>query len=211
MAEPRDKATLQERFGFADKDLESPEHDRWMIWLKNNLKSVIDFLLPQVGIAGRIGSSFSSVEIVPGAPVEITFKRSEHPMKNGYFVVGFVDYFASTRMAVSVTYSRGGRPQRETHTCHWYIEVKTEIPSFGKLMRQLRLYEAFIHNADSETQKSVIVVMSTDLRFRDPIEQEGIIFFNPKEMIDGPEDEGEIDGDAELDRLLMECEDDSKG
>jgi len=46
MAAPKAQ-TLQQRFGFADKDLTTPKHDEIMVWLDANLESIACAFLPR--------------------------------------------------------------------------------------------------------------------------------------------------------------------
>ncbi len=47
MAKPRSK-TIQERFGFSDKDSKTPLHDEIMLWLDDAVRNHFDLLFPHL-------------------------------------------------------------------------------------------------------------------------------------------------------------------
>lgn len=147
MSEPK-ATTIQQRFGFNDKDLTTPEHDKIMLWLDENIEEVMR-------------------KIFKISPVEKIKTKWEYPIidqkgRSG-FIIGFID------MAVQFVEIL----EWEGKTCleqkNALFEVKTKIPSLGELFRQLNMYKQY---ADGKK----IVVVSPDTRFKKQIENQGFMF-----------------------------------
>lgn len=97
----------------------------------------------------------------------------EHPVKNGNFLIGFVDMFVS----ISIPYHLELRNEM-SFLPYWDIkdtkkiiifEVKSVIPSLGEVIRQIRMYEAFVSQAK-------FIVVSPDNRFESALKSQGIGF-----------------------------------
>lgn len=91
----------------------------------------------------------------------------ESPIKSGDYTVGFVD---------CKTTIKGKHLSREHISIDFsgidaYLEVKTTIPSFGELMRQMNLYRTNIR------KPALWVVVSPDDRFADAIRSQEIYFY----------------------------------
>ena len=110
---------------------------------------------------------------------EITIKSTwEYPIKNGNFMIGFVDmiieYSATLELMVSYSDSREPLPRLP----RWYngkssgtmaFEVKSVMPSLGELVRQVRMYESFLH-------KIPFYIVSPDDRFASALKGQNIGF-----------------------------------
>lgn len=90
----------------------------------------------------------------------------EYPITNGpnKFIIGFID------LRVHLSY-----PELKTdyHICNEsrytiYIEVKTTIPSYGELVRQMRMYQS---------DGVILLVVSPDDRFASALREQGIYFY----------------------------------
>lgn len=113
---------------------------------------------------------------------KIAQKRCEHPIMNRSYTIGFVDLYVQT--IYYTPHLSGYRKPREypppavalpkpvydDKTLHYYFEVKPRIPSFGELVRQLRMYQSYLNPEDK------IIVTSPDERFLDAILGEGFLF-----------------------------------
>src|SRR5260221_13735603 len=126
--------TLMEKHGFLDKEKGTPEHDRIQKWVYKNAHKIIDELF----VKGAQG-------------FEIKVNRWEHEIIqtnfNNKIVVGFVDLF--------VQYLKENDPIGP----EWpsvFFEIKTSIPSVGKLIRQLNFYRTHLGN------KTFVVVCPDD-------------------------------------------------
>jgi hypothetical protein len=112
--QPRAK-TLQERFGFQDKELSTPRHDELMMWLDENIEACLRSLLDQTELTeSDIRPQYSKgvkweeenltkyrkgqpLPPVPDCEHQLRFqikkKVWEQPLSSGNFIVGFVDMF----------------------------------------------------------------------------------------------------------------------
>lgn len=113
-------------------------------------------------------------------------KRWEQPIVSREYTVGFVDIYATYEMpCLSVKGIEPTGPgyshfalKSDKSLPEWYIhwtdkavafEIKTNIPSLGELIRQIRMYQTYL--------SAKFVVVSPDDRFADPIESQGIGFY----------------------------------
>jgi len=150
MAAPKAQ-TLQQRFGFADKDLTTPKHDEIMLWLDQNIVTVIGHIL---------NHSKRWKQIAEGREWSHGDTEWEMPVisRSGYgnqYIIGFVDL--ATLVSV-------GSDQR-----YFMFEVKSSIPSLGEVIRQIRMYETYSRGA--------YVIVSPDDRFADALRAQGIEFY----------------------------------
>jgi hypothetical protein len=113
--------TIQQKFGFADKDLTTPKHDEIMLWLDAN---IIQVMAPKVSrhtwskdsIAGwrtradqamANDKDWTGLGPIPDYPDLTITKRWEYPITTGQgnkFIVGFIDMLATIpepRLSVS--------------------------------------------------------------------------------------------------------------
>lgn len=164
MAKPK-MQTLIEGMGFKDEDRKSPFHDKITKWL---FYAVDKYLAEWVGYNpvwtvedinmespdrsyGREGYDSTSKERdvlnmdIPKKPsFEIVFKDLEHIMKDGIGrMVGAIDFFVSYRHN-KLYYDRSNgnfKIFNEQYNYTAYFEVKTQIQSFGELLRQINIYK----------------------------------------------------------------------
>ena len=148
MAKPKAQ-TMQQKMGFMDSDLGTQKHDEIMLWLDANIEAVI--------------------ESITGNKAEVENKIWEYPIvqRGGYgntskFVIGFIDL-----VAISSIENRFKGQIR--NAC---FEVKSSIPSLGELIRQIKMYETYIHH------EHFFVVVSPDARFADALRSQGIEFYH---------------------------------
>ena len=192
MAAPKTQ-TLQQRFGFQDKDLTTPKHDEIMQWLDSDLLNV----LKSIGIINIINRRQQSAiekgvkaayndEIIKSAPVlsedydismiKIT-KIWEAAIQDKSYVIGFVDFRAIIKFPItcvveslSGNYYNSDRYKWGVHDDEIIInfEVKSTIPSLGELFRQIQLYKVY--------DKNPFVIVCPDDRFREQIESQELKF-----------------------------------
>lgn len=166
--------TLQQRFGFQDDDLKSANHDEIMIWLDENIDSLIgDFFL-----TGEMKEPDDFGDFAQ--PVKVLLKQWEKPIMNGNFMIGFIDMFAKILIPSlhSVEKSHGKYPTYVEIPSHnkWernlrnvMFEVKTSIPSLGELLRQLAMYREYYKESD-------VIVVCPDNRFEKALKSQGVGF-----------------------------------
>jgi hypothetical protein len=149
----------------------------------------------------KITACRKQIEDLPAAwiypvPLTIVQKRSEQPVLNGTFPIGFVDLFIETKgeePVISTSSSDVDKWEAALDSdpdlpgyClfkvqeHYYFEIKSRIPSLGEMIRQLRMYEQYIPNParqySSSRTNSRLGVVSPDRRFAREIRNEGFFF-----------------------------------
>jgi len=141
MVEKMRASTLQQKFGFRDADLTTPEHDQIMIWLHNNCKTICDQWCPNwpretVAWAKEWGIALPDW---PGVVVDTV--QWEHPVMSKQFMVGFIDLRATISLPQCHVFD--GKIEVTTRRSHICFEVKSSIPSLGELVRQINMYRAY--------------------------------------------------------------------
>ena len=189
--------TLQEKFGFVDEELGTPQHDAMMIWIDQHAEELI-----REYFSISSGWSDESIAVVraeadqivrrcfhklpwtglgepPPMKLKILEKIWESPIvtKNG-FAVGFADMEAIVIPPgrLSCSWNERHDPQESDLPC-WtcdankesvIFEAKTSIRSVGELIRQIRLYQ--------EYRKGHYIVVSPDDKFANVLRGQDIHF-----------------------------------
>lgn len=112
-------------------------------------------------------------EVPPRPPCKVLDVKWEFPIRNGQYVIGFIDLCVIVNKAELWLDGVDGATIAPCwkvgfdHT-NLFFEVKPSIRSLGELMRQINLYRAYEH--------SQFFVVSPDDRFRPQLETQGIRF-----------------------------------
>jgi len=147
--------TLIEKHGFKDSDLTTPEHDRIMFWLVENIEQVVN-----------------EVIIKDYTKFKIDFLKAEYPIVkySGYSqdksIIGFFDLFVRIQTEAVENFPAQNRTIA--------IEIKSIIPSVGETIRQLNFYKSF-------SQYDYYLIVSPDDRQVDFFEKQGFKFYKYKE------------------------------
>jgi len=147
--------SLIEKHGFKDSDLTTPEHDKIMFWLVENIEQVIN-----------------EVIIKDYTKFKIDFLKAECPIvkfsgyANDKSIVGFFDLFVRI-----VTEAVEDFPAQKRSIG---IEIKSIIPSVGETIRQLNFYKSF-------TNYDYYLIVSPDDRQMDFFIKQGFKFYKYKE------------------------------
>ena len=203
-ASNRKPQTLQEKFGFHDDDLKTPQHDAIMMWLDGEARRDAQSLFgipstwtqPQIERTDRVYRDYCS-KIGPDAkakpalpewmPPKVLACVWEQPVaKTGSnWVAGFVDLRATVAVSDFLhTYNGYWHKEGLQFTfCYsdvdFLVEVKPKISSAGETIRQIRFYEQ--HYAERPAQ---FYIASQDTRFKGLFERQGIGFIEvPKHVI----------------------------
>lgn len=179
-------ATLQQRFGFQDHELKTPEHDRIMLWLDAHVDA---WILGRISLGWnkekveRMASEMSDLvkdsvgQWAPGdlppRTVSIVSKVWESPVMSGKYMVGFIDMKVDVKQsALTYTIPRRSQefPEWSAYLTDWFylFEVKPSIPSVGEVIRQIRMYKQY--------QPGTYVVVSPDDRCAVTLKGQGIEF-----------------------------------
>lgn len=148
--------TYLEKLGFFDKDKKKPEHDMLQKWVDRNFMIILKELYPH------------------SSEQNISFKHWEYQIFNTNSnqtystLIGFIDL----RIDIAANLDK-------TKVKHYtfFIEVKTEIPSLGELIRQMNTYRAY--TAKEYFEKKYLVV-SPDDRHVDILNEQGYLFYKYK-------------------------------
>ncbi len=198
--------TLQEKFGFVDDDLKTPQHDAIMMWLDTSIREDAAAVLgfgkswseaSQKKMAAAFeeyreyckkhGYTQRTIELptLPDrTPPEILSCTWEYAVQKhrSNWVAGFVDMRVDIR-----------RPVLETDEKLWHemfrikcypeqeiylIEAKPKITSVGETIRQVRFYQ------QHDEYRSEFYIASPDVRFKHVFNDQGIGFIEvPKHVI----------------------------
>jgi len=152
--------THLEKLGFSETDKKNPTHDKIQTWVYENIETVIR----------------ETVMKKNEHPWKITKNKWEHEVicKNGSYktVVGFIDIMAEIHGVFdydpkSVIQSYNRKPV--------FIEIKTEIPVLGELIRQMRAYQTY------EGFYNVYIIVSPDDRHEKILNEQGFYFYKYKD------------------------------
>jgi len=151
--------THLQKLGFSDTDKKSPQHDKIQTWVYRNIKTILE-------------ETFMKNN---PHPYEVSVGKWEHTVihesGNYKMVVGFVDIKVDIHGKFFIKDSK----EHESLTKTLFIEIKTQIPSLGELIRQMRAYQAF---GDRFTSYMVI---SPDDQFETILNEQGFWFYKYKD------------------------------
>jgi len=154
MAEPKAKTNLQ-KMGFLSKDKKNSKHDIIQTWVDDNAKKIISETIMKEN----------------PHPFEIKDIRWEHQVMhtNGSYsaIVGFIDL----KIHIKGKFYYWDTKQYENSDRQIFIEVKTEIPNLGELIRQMRTYQTY---ADRNTH---YLIVSPDDRHTNKLKEQGFYFY----------------------------------
>ena len=146
--------THLEKLGFSDKDKKDSKHDVIQKWVEKNIKTVIE----------------ETCMIGNPNPFTIKSVKWEYPVNhisgNYKMLVGYVDIVAHIKGQIYFNDSK----QYEEVDSYVFIEVKTEIPSLGELIRQMRAYQNY------NDKRTSYVIVSPDDRHIETLESQGFLF-----------------------------------
>lgn len=148
--------TLLEKMGFVDEDRKSPDHQKIQEWTYNNAALVIDDLFAKGEWTFQILSNEWEYEVYAHS-------------YNSKSIVGFVD--------IAVKFEKDNdKKEWDDERPRVFFEIKTKIPSFGDLLRQLKVYRTYL-----TYKKQVFVVICPDDSFADLIKEQGFFFYKYKD------------------------------
>ncbi len=154
MAKPKAKTHLQ-KLVFLDTDKKNSKHDIIQIWVYENIEKIISDTIMKKNTH----------------PFEIKDIRWEHQVMNinGRYtnVVGFIDIMVRFK---SKFYFHD-TDEYEDFTKQIFIEVKTEIPNLGALIRQMRTYQAY------ERNDTYYLIVAPDDKFKKLLNDQGFYFY----------------------------------
>jgi len=172
MANPRAQ-TLQQRFGFVDKDLTSYGHDIIMTWLDDYCRQTfipwaIDVLQKECDEMAYHEEDLT--KIPPKIDTETEIKW-EYVISVNKYVVGFIDM----AVIINVPYLRhtDAYPAEtwwQFHSRTFCFEVKTKIGSVGELLRQINMYREYV--------KWQFYVVAPDSQYKKQLQSQNVGFIH---------------------------------
>lgn len=154
--------THLEKLGFADTDKKKADHDKIQTWVYENIGIVIN----------------ETVMADNKLPYKIIKNEWEHPVVytsgNYKLLVGFIDIF----VRIGGTFDAKGPYNFNHTTLNVFVEIKTEIPSLGELIRQMRAYQTYVDHFENYTK---YMVVSPDDRHAKILNEQGFYFYKYKD------------------------------
>ena len=159
MGEIKAKTHL-EKLGFSDSDKKDSKHDVIQKWVQNNIEKIIT-------------ETFLKDNQHPFIIKDVKWEHTVN-LINGNFkmLVGFVDVVAHIKCKNFCKYSN----KFEDVDRYAYIEIKTEIPSVGELIRQMRAYQNYTID-----DRVFYLIVSPDDRHIETLESQGFYFYKYKD------------------------------
>ena len=144
--------TLQQRLGFGDPELSTPQHDSIMMWLDSRMGTFVKENAPDP----------AEYEDGCEATLDKISTTWERPILSGKYMVGFADLQVSTRWRID------GPGRFYMDSLSFWFEVKPVIRSVGEVIRQIRMYQ--------EYTEGEWFVVSPDTRWADVLAAQNIGF-----------------------------------
>lgn len=151
--------THLEKLGFSEKDKKDSKHDIIQTWTYENIEKVIA----------------ETIMFKNPHPYKIITNKWEHQVMyvNGNYkmIVGYIDILV--RIQGKFYYS--DTKEYEDATKDVFIEIKTQIPSLGELIRQMRAYQSYA------TGLTDYLIVSPDDRHLKILNEQGFEFYKYKD------------------------------
>lgn len=151
--------THLEKLGFSETDKKDSKHDIIQKWTYENIEKVIA----------------ETVMAKNPHPYKITTNKWEHQViyTNGNYkmIVGYIDIF----VRIHGKFYFSDTKEYEDSDRGVFIEVKTQIPSLGELIRQMRAYQAY------EGYHTHYLIVSPDDRHQKLLKEQGFWFYKYKD------------------------------
>lgn len=147
--------THLQKLGFSERDKKNSNHDVIQKWAYQNIEKIIS----------------ETVMSKNPKPYKIVANKWEHQVmhENGNFrmIVGFIDIL----VRVQGEFYFSSLKEYDYYTKDVFVEIKTQIPNLGELIRQMRAYQTY---SDNITE---YIIISPDDRHKDILEEQGFIFY----------------------------------
>lgn len=151
--------TQLEKLGFSDTDKKDSKHDIIQTWTYDNIEKIIA----------------ESVMHNNPHPYKITTKKWEHQVMhiNGDYrmIVGYIDIL----VRIQGKFYFNDTKKYEDTSRNVFIEVKTQVPSLGELIRQMRAYQVY------EGLQTYYLIVSPDDRHKKILVEQGFCFYKYKD------------------------------
>jgi hypothetical protein len=170
--------TMDSLIGTYDRDLKTPAHDEYCIWVDKLFhKAIINnkTIIKKLEEKELRGKGFLKISREP----KLNTLNWEEPIRNNGYVVGVPDF----TFCLVYSYDRMSNvDERKISTGEFcirgFIEVKPKIRSIGETMRQLQIYKSYLDHLGSPEEKFVILVTDS-VEHIDLFEKQGFIVIVP--------------------------------
>jgi hypothetical protein len=154
--------THLEKLGFSEKDKKDSKHDIIQTWTYNNVEEVVKEIIMKNN----------------PHPFKIVTNKWEHEVifVNGNYkmIVGYIDLL----VRIKGKFYFNDTKKYEDYTKSVFIEVKTQIPNLGELIRQMRAYQSYQRDVDTLTE---YLIVSPDDRHKEILQKQGFGFYKYKD------------------------------
>ena len=148
--------THLQKLGFSEKDKKNLKHDTIQKWAYDNIDEIVS----------------KTVMADNPHPYKIVANKWEHQVlyENGNYkmIVGYIDLM----VIIKGQFYFHDTKKYEEGEMSLFIEVKTQIPSLGELIRQMRAYQSY--------QRGVLnryMVIAPDDTHKDLLKEQGFLFY----------------------------------
>ena len=142
--------------GFSEKDKKNSKHDIIQKWTYDNIESILS----------------NTIMADNPYPFKVSTKKWEHQIifQNGNYkaIIGYIDLLVK----VDGKFYFPRCKEYDFDTLNLFIEVKTQIPSVGELIRQMRAYQTY----DSGYLNKYLVVAPDDSH-QELLREQGFWFY----------------------------------
>jgi hypothetical protein len=154
--------THLEKLGFMDPDKKNPIHQKIQTWAYDNIETILK----------------ETVMANNSYPFKIFNNKWEHPVvyeKGSYkLLVGFIDLFVQ----ISGTFDIKDHYGINYRFLNIFIEIKSEIPDLGELIRQMRAYQTYVDH--TETPIKYLIISPDDSHCK-ILNEQGFYFYKYKD------------------------------
>lgn len=178
--------TMQQRFGFQNKELTTTKHDEIMLWLDAWVETNINTLMKWDGVDSKKERNSKNSDFIPVKDfvyklpdypaIEIIKKIWEYPIVSKNYTIGFADMMVVCKEPIlEFIQDEKSLEIYSYFDCTMYFEVKPSISSLGEVIRQIRMYQTYTFEKYTNRQARWFVV-SPDTRFKAQLLAQGIGF-----------------------------------
>lgn len=156
--------THLEKLGFSETDKKKPKHDPIQIWVYENVQQIIAETVMK--------NSSESYEVLrPEWEAVIPYQNASYVT-----IVGFIDILVHLKGKFYDRNSLNDDRMEPYKTV--FIEVKTEIPVLGELIRQMRAYQFYQNHKGVSTS---FIIVSPDDSYKKILNEQGFYFYKYKD------------------------------
>lgn len=152
--------THLEKLGFADSDKKKNDHDKIQTWVYENIETILEETVMK--------NNKHNWEITKNVwEHQVVYTNMTYKM-----VIGFIDIMAELK---GIFHYDPELKHQNYDIKPIFIEIKTEIPSLGELIRQMRAYQTY------QGLYTAYLIVSPDDRHKKILNEQGFYFYKYKD------------------------------